>query len=73
MLRLQLKDGEDRGAWKWLNFNLEPWEGPESKYFGVGKIGRDQVHDYQRRKQMDVETVERWLGPWLDYDAEKPA
>ena len=41
---------------------------PESKYFAVGKIGRDQVLDYHRRKQMDLPTVERWLGPYLDYE-----
>jgi 5-methyltetrahydrofolate--homocysteine methyltransferase len=41
---------------------------PESKYFGVGKIGRDQVLDYHLRKQMDLNNVERWLGPYLDYD-----
>lgn len=43
----------------------------QSKYFGVGKIGRDQVLDYQRRKGMDLAAVERWLGPWLDYEAAK--
>jgi len=42
---------------------------PESKYFGVGKLGRDQVVDYGLRKRMDPEAVERWLGPWLDYDS----
>ncbi|HLH53883.1 MAG TPA: methionine synthase [Verrucomicrobiae bacterium] len=41
---------------------------PESKYFGVGKIGRDQVLDYHLRKQMDLQTVERWLAPNLNYD-----
>ena len=41
---------------------------PESKYFGVGKIGRDQVLDYHARKQMDVPAVERWLGPYLNYE-----
>jgi 5-methyltetrahydrofolate--homocysteine methyltransferase len=41
---------------------------PESKYFGVGKIGRDQVLDYSRRKQMEVPAVEKWLSSWLDYD-----
>lgn len=40
----------------------------ESKYFGVGKIGTDQVLDYSRRKGMPVETLEKWLAPWLDYD-----
>ena len=41
---------------------------PKSHYFGVGKIDRDQVEDYARRKGMDVETVERWLRPNLAYD-----
>ena len=41
---------------------------PESKYFGVGKIGRDQVLHYQARKGMDLPTLERWLGPNLNYD-----
>ncbi len=41
---------------------------PESKYFAVGKIDRDQVLDYQRRKQMDLASVERWLGPYLAYE-----
>lgn len=41
---------------------------PETKYFGVGKIGRDQTLDYHLRKEMDLQTVERWLGPYLDYD-----
>jgi 5-methyltetrahydrofolate--homocysteine methyltransferase len=46
---------------------------PESKYFGVGKIGRDQVIDYSRRKGMSVEAVEKWLGPSLNYDPELAA
>ena len=41
---------------------------PESVYFGVGKIERDQVEDYARRKGMDVDDVERWLAPILNYD-----
>ena len=41
---------------------------PQAAYFGVGKIERDQVEDYARRKDMSVETVERWLGPNLNYD-----
>ncbi|MCI0437498.1 MAG: methionine synthase, partial [Chloroflexi bacterium] len=42
---------------------------PESHYFGVGKIGRDQVEDYARRKGMSVEEVERWLRPTLGYES----
>jgi 5-methyltetrahydrofolate--homocysteine methyltransferase len=45
---------------------------PESKYFGVGKIGRDQVLDYHARKQMDLAAVERWLGPYLNYEPAAP-
>lgn len=41
---------------------------PQSKYFGVGKISRDQVEDYARRKNMEVAAVERWLSPVLNYD-----
>jgi len=41
---------------------------PSSHYFGVGKIDRDQVEDYARRKGWDVETAERWLSPILNYD-----
>jgi 5-methyltetrahydrofolate--homocysteine methyltransferase len=40
---------------------------PESRYFGIGKIGRDQVEDYARRKGMDVPTAERWLAPNLAF------
>jgi 5-methyltetrahydrofolate--homocysteine methyltransferase len=42
---------------------------PDSKYFGVGKLGRDQVADYATRKGQTVAATEKWLGPWLDYDA----
>ena len=45
---------------------------PESHYFGVGKVERDQVEDYARRKGWAVEEAERWLSPVLNYEA-KPA
>jgi 5-methyltetrahydrofolate--homocysteine methyltransferase len=41
---------------------------PESRYFSVGKIDRDQVVDYHERKGMSVAEVERWLGPNLNYE-----
>jgi 5-methyltetrahydrofolate--homocysteine methyltransferase len=41
---------------------------PEAKYFAVGKVGRDQVEDYARRKRMAIGEVERWLSPNLNYD-----
>ncbi len=40
---------------------------PESRYFGVGKVGRDQVLDLAERTGADVIEVERWLAPWLAY------
>jgi 5-methyltetrahydrofolate--homocysteine methyltransferase len=40
---------------------------PQSKYFGLGKIGKDQVEDYAQRKNMSLEEAERWLGPNLGY------
>jgi 5-methyltetrahydrofolate--homocysteine methyltransferase len=46
---------------------------PESKYFAVGKLGRDQVLDYHLRKGMTLQEVEKWLGPYLNYDPAKAA
>ena len=42
---------------------------PESKYFGVGKIEKDQVINYAKRKSMPLEEMEKWLRPVLEYDA----
>ena len=41
---------------------------PEARYFGVGKIGRDQVADYAARKDWSLAEAERWLAPILNYD-----
>jgi 5-methyltetrahydrofolate--homocysteine methyltransferase len=41
---------------------------PQSRYFSLGKIDRDQVADYAQRKAMTIPEVERWLGPNLNYD-----
>jgi 5-methyltetrahydrofolate--homocysteine methyltransferase len=46
---------------------------PEARYFAVGKIGRDQVEDYARRKGMRLAEAERWLAPYLAYDPEQQA
>lgn len=40
---------------------------PEAKYFGLGKINKDQVEDYAARKEMSVEEIEKWLAPNLSY------
>ena len=41
---------------------------PESRYFGVGKIGKDQIHDYASRRNIDVQVAERWMATNLAYD-----
>ena len=41
---------------------------PESQYFAVGKIGRDQVEDYARRKELSLAATEKWLAPALNYE-----
>ncbi|MFA7379879.1 MAG: methionine synthase [Bacteroidia bacterium] len=41
---------------------------PESKYFGVGKINKDQIEEYAQRKGKDVAFIEKWLSPNLGYD-----
>ncbi|MFZ5805805.1 MAG: methionine synthase [Verrucomicrobiota bacterium] len=41
---------------------------PESKYFAVGKLGKDQILDYQKRKGAPLAEIEKWLAPYLDYE-----
>ena len=41
---------------------------PDSKYFAVGKLGRDQLKDYATRSGKELADAEKWLGPYLDYD-----
>ncbi|HVB84007.1 MAG TPA: methionine synthase, partial [Rhodanobacteraceae bacterium] len=43
---------------------------PDSRYFVVGRLGRDQIADYAQRKGWTVLEAERWLASWLDYDPE---
>jgi 5-methyltetrahydrofolate--homocysteine methyltransferase len=40
---------------------------PDAKYFNVGKIDRDQVRDYAKRKGMSAQEAERWLAPAIGY------
>ena len=78
----KLLHAEQRSGVK-LTENYAMWPGssvsglyfshPESRYFGVGKIERDQVQDYARRKSWTVEEAERWLGPILNYNPRKTA
>ncbi|QWT43086.1 methionine synthase [Dickeya dadantii] len=56
----------------WPGASVSGWyfSHPDSKYFAVAQIQRDQVEDYAARKQMPVEEIERWLAPNLGYDAD---
>ena len=46
---------------------------PDSKYFAVGKLGRDQLLDYHDRKGLTLAEAEKWLGPYLNYDSARAA
>jgi 5-methyltetrahydrofolate--homocysteine methyltransferase len=46
---------------------------PQARYLSIGRIDRDQVQDYARRKGMEVAQVERWLAPNLGYEPEVAA
>ncbi|HSX59145.1 MAG TPA: vitamin B12 dependent-methionine synthase activation domain-containing protein, partial [Tahibacter sp.] len=43
---------------------------PQSQYFVVGRVTKEQVEDYAKRKGWTLEVAERWLAPLLDYDPE---
>ena len=40
---------------------------PDSKYFAVGKLAKDQIEDYVARKGIPITEAEKWLAPYLDY------
>ena len=73
----KLLDAEARAGVK-LTESFAMWPGssvsglyfshPESRYFGVGKIEKDQVEDYARRKGWTLAEAERWLAPVLNYN-----
>ncbi|TCV92513.1 methionine synthase [Biostraticola tofi] len=56
----------------WPGASVSGWyfSHPDSKYFAVAQVQRDQVEDYARRKKRSVAEVERWLAPNLGYDAD---
>jgi len=41
---------------------------PDAKYFGLGKIGEDQITEYHKRKGLSKQQVEKWLRPHLNYE-----
>ena len=67
--RVGVKLTESFAMWPGASVSGLYFSHPEAHYFGVGKIERDQVEDYARRKGWSVEEAERWLAPILNYDA----
>ncbi|HXC53763.1 MAG TPA: methionine synthase [Rhizomicrobium sp.] len=66
--KIGVKLTESYAMWPGSSVSGFYYSHPTSRYFGVGKIERDQVEDYARRKGWDVATAERWLAPLLNYD-----
>lgn len=65
--RIGVKLTESYAMWPGASVSGLYFSHPQSEYFGVGKIERDQVVDYARRKGMELRVVERWLAPILNY------
>ncbi|KAF0232321.1 MAG: 5-methyltetrahydrofolate--homocysteine [Beijerinckiaceae bacterium] len=66
--RIGVKLTESYAMWPGASVSGLYFSHPESHYFGVAKVERDQVEDYAARKGMEIREVERWLGPILNYD-----
>ncbi|MGK0269619.1 MAG: 5-methyltetrahydrofolate--homocysteine methyltransferase [Cocleimonas sp.] len=67
--RIGLKITESFAMWPAAAVSGFYYSHPDSRYFGTGKINRDQVEDYAKRKGWNMDTAEKWLGPVLSYDA----
>jgi 5-methyltetrahydrofolate--homocysteine methyltransferase len=66
--RISVKLTESFAMWPGSSVSGLYFAHPDAYYFGVGKIERDQVEDYAKRKGMTIEEIERWLAPILNYD-----
>jgi 5-methyltetrahydrofolate--homocysteine methyltransferase len=66
--KIEVKLTESYAMWPGSSVSGFYYAHPESRYFGVGKIERDQVEDYAKRKGWDIATAERWLAPLLNYN-----
>jgi 5-methyltetrahydrofolate--homocysteine methyltransferase len=73
--RIGIKLTESFAMWPGASVSGLYFSHPESRYFAVGKLGPDQIKDYAVRKAMPLGEVERWLGPYLNYEPqpEQPA
>ena len=65
-----IKLTESRAMWPGASVSGWYYSHPDSRYFVVGRIGKDQVEDYAKRKGWDLETAEKWLSPNLGYEPE---
>ena len=61
---------ESRAMWPGASVSGWYYAHPDSRYFVVGRIGKDQVEDYAKRKGWDLATAEKWLSPNLGYEPE---
>jgi 5-methyltetrahydrofolate--homocysteine methyltransferase len=66
--KARIKLTESAAMWPGASVSGVYYAHPESKYFAVGKIDKDQVEDYAKRKEQSVEWVEKWLSPNLNYE-----
>ena len=71
--RIGVKLTESYAMWPGSSVSGFYFSHPESRYFGIGKIERDQVEDYARRKGWAIAEAERWLSPLLNYDPKAAA
>ncbi len=65
-----IKLTESRAMWPGASVSGWYYSHPDSRYFVVGRIGKDQVEDYAKRKGWDLQTAEQWLSPNLGYEPE---
>ncbi len=65
--KIGVKLTESFAMWPGASVSGMYFSHPQSEYFGVGKIERDQVVEYAKRKDMELRVMERWLAPILNY------
>ncbi|HLF23920.1 MAG TPA: vitamin B12 dependent-methionine synthase activation domain-containing protein, partial [Burkholderiales bacterium] len=69
--KAKIKLTESHAMWPAASVSGWYFAHPDSAYFAVGQLGKDQVEDYARRNGIDLATAERWLAPNLGYDPEE--
>jgi 5-methyltetrahydrofolate--homocysteine methyltransferase len=69
--KAKVKLTESNAMWPAASVSGWYFAHPDATYFAVGKVGKDQVEDFARRKGIDLATAERWLAPNLGYDPDE--